>query len=85
MVDCDLKDGGCRGGLAKYANEYLVVHGNTEEKNYPYVPRRNTCNKAKIIDPAIPTNSMYESPVNPDWLTNWLAYSPISISIWATN
>ncbi|PRQ29062.1 putative fruit bromelain [Rosa chinensis] len=49
LVDCDEKyNRGCRGGLARYAYDYIVRNGGiTSAENYPYTDSEGQCDLAK--------------------------------------
>ena len=48
LVDCDLNNNGCDGGVYAPALDYVKVNGLLREVDYPYKGVVNTCNKTKI-------------------------------------
>lgn len=51
LVDCDLlgHNKGCDGGLMEPAFLYIIEHGGlATEASYPYVGKRETCDKSKV-------------------------------------
>lgn len=43
LVSCDKKNGGCQGGLAATALDYVSKNGLVQEACYPYIARGETC------------------------------------------
>ncbi|KAI3684461.1 hypothetical protein L6452_33685 [Arctium lappa] len=51
IVDCDLEQGGCDGGVPAYALNYAAKHGGmTTTDCYPYVAQRTVCCGAKLVN-----------------------------------
>lgn len=51
LVDCDIAghNKGCNGGLSEPAFLYIVKNGGlATEASYPYVGKRETCDKSKV-------------------------------------
>ncbi|KAK1427699.1 hypothetical protein QVD17_16392 [Tagetes erecta] len=52
LVDCDIEgdNKGCDGGLLEPAFQYIIKNGGlTRAANYPYVGKKETCDKSKIL------------------------------------
>ena len=45
VVDCSPENNACRGGLPHYVFDYVKDNGVAYESDYPYVKRKDTCNK----------------------------------------
>ncbi|KFK31512.1 hypothetical protein AALP_AA6G122300 [Arabis alpina] len=83
LVDCDINDYGCRGGLMDTAFEHIIATGGlTTESNYPYKGEDGTCNSKKTNPKATSISGYEDVPVNDEKaLMKAVAYQPVSVGI----
>ncbi|XP_030462102.2 senescence-specific cysteine protease SAG12-like [Syzygium oleosum] len=86
LVDCDVNDEGCRGGLMDRAFEFIISKGGlTTEANYPYRGDMRTCNKAKTANHAASITGYQDVPANNEKaLLQAVANQPVSVAIEAS-
>jgi cathepsin F len=55
LVDCDISDSGCNGGLMEYAYSWIRKNGIMFDLDYPYIGTKSYCksNKSKYVDMAV--------------------------------
>jgi hypothetical protein len=84
MVDCDKRNGACKGGFPPQAFDYFIQNGVTRESNYPYKNFQQTCNSGLIINPA--RIRSYEGCMNKDCVQgdafyNMLKKGPVTVGL----
>jgi len=66
LVDCDILNGGCKGGFRQGGFEYVLKNGGlTTEANYPYTEKKNTCDATKESE-TVATITGYQNVVPPN-------------------
>ncbi|KAK9073558.1 hypothetical protein SSX86_007882 [Deinandra increscens subsp. villosa] len=82
LVDCDMGSGGCDGGLMENAFLYAIKNGGlATEASYPYVGKRETCDKAKIKDVVKLDNRQNVPPNNEEALMKAVAFQPVASGV----
>lgn len=81
LVDCDLKDNGCKGGLMDQAFEYLIKNGVVQESDYPYKAARGTC-RLDTSKVAVKVTGFKDVSRNEDDIKEFLfTNGPLSIAV----
>nr|UYQ90942.1 cysteine protease [Ambrosia trifida] len=82
LVDCDMTNAGCDGGLMEPAFAYVIKHGGiAPEANYPYVGKRETCDKAKIKDVLKIDGRQNVPGLDEELLRKAVAHQPVATGI----
>ena len=85
FVDCDyglLKNMGCNGGLMDKAFKYAESTAITTEENYPYVAKKQSCDKSKLEGATLKVSSYADVTKNdPEALKAQLEKGPVSVAI----
>ncbi|KAL3741714.1 hypothetical protein ACJRO7_017221 [Eucalyptus globulus] len=83
LVDCDVDDNGCHGGLMDRAFKFIKSKGGlSTEANYPYQANNGTCNTAKMANPAASITGYQDVPANNEKaLLQAVANQPVSVAI----
>lgn len=79
LVDCDLSENGCSGGLMTNAFEFVMEDGVPLLKDYPYVAQQRSCRKKPVKTSIlgyydVPAGSSYE-------LMKAASKNPVSVAI----
>ena len=64
LVDCDIYDGGCQGGLQETAFQYLAQSGSVSEADYPYTAGSGFGGSCKASQYPVAATVKYYSQVN---------------------
>ncbi|KAF5817238.1 Cysteine protease [Helianthus annuus] len=83
LVDCDMTNKGCDGGLMEPAFTYVIKNGGiAPEANYPYVGKRETCDKAKIGTDTLKIDGRQNVPTqDEEALMKAVAHHPVATGI----
>ncbi|XP_074313087.1 cysteine protease XCP2-like [Silene latifolia] len=85
LVDCDISNNGCSGGLMDNAFEFIVANnGLHKEEDYPYLMEEGRCEAKKDIE-VVTISGHQDVPENDERsLLKALAHQPISVAIEAS-
>lgn len=78
LVDCDVKNSGCNGGLRDVAMEYVMANGLCSETDYPYHARGETC-RASSCTPVTKLTGHHTIPASEIELKKVVAIQPPSV------
>ncbi|KAG6777443.1 hypothetical protein POTOM_017264 [Populus tomentosa] len=83
LVDCDVGNKGCEGGLMDTAFQYIIRNGGlTSEDNYPYQGVDGTCNSEKAASIAAAITGYEDVPKNNEnALQQAVAKQPVSVAV----
>ncbi|KNA18262.1 hypothetical protein SOVF_072600 [Spinacia oleracea] len=86
LVDCDISNNGCSGGLMDNAFKFIVTNGGLhKEEDYPYLMEEGTCETKKEQMEVVTINGHRDVPQNDEAsLLKALAHQPISVGIQAS-
>jgi cathepsin F len=82
LVDCDVTNSGCGGGLMQTAMEYIQTNGLEGDSTYPYTARDQTCsyNKAKTTT-SVSNVNCYEGVSNTQLQSYLTTVGPLAIAV----
>uniref|UniRef100_A0A9I9D9N7 Ervatamin-B-like n=1 Tax=Cucumis melo TaxID=3656 RepID=A0A9I9D9N7_CUCME len=83
VVDCDYRDGGCRGGHYNSAFEFIMENGGiTIEDNYPYYEGDGYCRRRRGYNERVRIDGYENVPRNNEYaLMKAVAHQPIAVAI----
>ncbi|XP_043688370.1 senescence-specific cysteine protease SAG12-like [Telopea speciosissima] len=83
LVDCDINNSGCQGGIMDKAFQFIQQNqGLTTESNYPYEEIDGTCHEEKAAYPAAKITGYEDVPANNEQaLLQAVANQPVSVAI----
>ncbi|XP_030462103.2 senescence-specific cysteine protease SAG12-like [Syzygium oleosum] len=83
LMDFDVNDDGCWGGLMDRAFDFIISKGGlTSEANYPYQGNDGTCNTAKTANCTASINGYQDVPANNGKaLLQAVANQPVSVAL----
>ncbi|XP_021713875.1 cysteine protease XCP2-like [Chenopodium quinoa] len=86
LIDCDISNNGCNGGLMDNAFKFIVSNGGLhKEEDYPYLMEEGTCETKKEKMEVVTINGHRDVPRNDEAsLLKALAHQPISVGIGAS-
>ncbi|CAO2813910.1 unnamed protein product [Amaranthus hypochondriacus] len=86
LIDCDVSNNGCNGGLMDNAFEFIVSNnGLHKEDDYPYLMEEGRCEAKKEAMEVVTINGHRDVPSNDEAsLLKALAHQPVSVGIEAS-
>ncbi|KAA0047115.1 ervatamin-B-like [Cucumis melo var. makuwa] len=83
VVDCDYRDGGCRGGFYNSAFEFMMENGGiTVEDNYPYYEGDGYCRRRGGYNERVTIDGYENVPRNNEHaLMKAVAHQPVAVAI----
>lgn len=86
LVDCDISNNGCNGGLMDNAFKFIVTNGGLhKEEDYPYLMEEGRCEAKKEEMEVVTINGHQDVPQNDEAsLLKALAHQPVSVGIEAS-
>ncbi|KAJ8434008.1 hypothetical protein Cgig2_001201 [Carnegiea gigantea] len=85
LIDCDINNYGCSGGLPDTAFEFIVSNGGLHKEDYPYLMAEGNCEQEKEDMEVATTRGYKDVPENDeDSLLKALAHQPVSVGIEAS-
>ncbi|KAL9238334.1 hypothetical protein vseg_012768 [Gypsophila vaccaria] len=86
LVDCDISNNGCSGGLMDNAFDFIVANnGLHKEDDYPYLMEEGRCEAKKELMEVVTISGHQDVPENDERsLLKALAHQPLSVAIEAS-
>ncbi|KAJ8453071.1 hypothetical protein Cgig2_014834 [Carnegiea gigantea] len=86
LIDCDINNNGCNGGLMDAAFDFVVANGGLhKEEDYPYLMEEGRCEEKKEDMEVVNISGYQDVPENDEAsLLKALAHQPISVAIEAS-
>ncbi|KAL2924920.1 Cysteine protease XCP1 [Bienertia sinuspersici] len=86
LIDCDISNNGCNGGLMDNAFKFIVANGGLhKEEDYPYLMEEGQCEAKKEQVEVVTINGYRDVPRNDEAsLLKALTHQPVSVGIEAS-